>query len=65
MDDLIRCRELVRRYRDLDLGLADAAVVAVAERLQIRRVLTLDEHEFRTMLPKDGRPFILLPSDAA
>ncbi len=39
--DVPRIRELVRRYADLPLGLADAAVVACAER-NGGRVLTLD-----------------------
>lgn len=41
-DDLIRCRELIAQYRDLSLGLADASVVATAERLGIPRSLTVD-----------------------
>ena len=32
--DLRRCAALIARYRDLDLGLSDASVVAVAERAQ-------------------------------
>lgn len=39
--DVPRIRELVRRYADLPLGVADAAVVACAER-NGGRVLTLD-----------------------
>src|SRR5215213_11752543 len=34
-DDVPRCRELIGRYRDLPLGLADASVVATAERLNV------------------------------
>ncbi len=62
--DLLRCRELIARYRNLDLGLADAAVVATAERLDIHRILTLDERHFRAVRPKGGRSFLLLPADA-
>ena len=62
--DLIRCRELVAEYRDLDLGLADASVIAVAERLGIRRILTLDERDFRAVRPRKRRPLTLLPADA-
>lgn len=61
--DLVRCRELIARYRDLDLGLADAAVIAAAERLGIDRILTLDERDFRAVRSKRGRPFVLLPAD--
>ena len=61
-DDLQRCSELLQTYRDLDLGLADASVIAVAERLGISTILTLDERDFRTVTPATG-PFRLLPAD--
>lgn len=44
-EDLPRIRTLVRRYADLPLGFADAAVVACAERSG-GRVLTLDVRDF-------------------
>jgi predicted nucleic acid-binding protein len=43
--DVPRIRELVRRYADLPLGVADAAVIACAER-NGGRVLTLDVRDF-------------------
>lgn len=61
--DVVRSRELVAMYRDLDLGLVDSSVIATAERLGIRRVLTVDERDFRAVRPK-GKPLILLPSDS-
>lgn len=63
-NDLDRCRELIATYRDLDLGLADAAVIATAERLGINRILTVDERDFRAVRPKKGS-FTLLPADAS
>jgi predicted nucleic acid-binding protein len=60
--DLARCRELIAMYRDLDLGLVDAAVIATAERLGIDRILTVDERDFRVVRPRN-RPFVLLPAD--
>jgi hypothetical protein len=47
-EDLARIRELVRRYADLPLGFADAAVIACAER-HSGRVLTLDTRHFGTV----------------
>lgn len=44
-EDFPRIRELVRRYHDLPLGLADASVVACAER-HGGAVLTLDSRHF-------------------
>jgi hypothetical protein len=63
--DVLRSRELVATYRDLDLGLGlvDGAVIATAERLGIPRVLTVDERDFRAVRPK-GKPLTLLPSDS-
>jgi hypothetical protein len=63
LEDLNRCQELIVQYRDLDLGLADASVVATAERLRIARILTLDQRRFRAIRPRSGRPFHLLPFD--
>lgn len=60
--DLSRCRELIATYHDLDLGLADAAVIATAERLGIQNILTVDERDFRAVRPKKGS-FTLLPAD--
>ena len=64
LSDLRRSRELLHQYRSLDLGLADAAVIATAERLGIRRILTVDERHFRAVRSSGGKPFTLLPADA-
>ena len=61
--DVARIRELVEQYRDLDLGLADAAVVATAERLRVRTILTVDERDFRAVRHRDGTAFTLWPAD--
>ncbi len=52
--DIRRCRELIATYRNLDLGLADASVVGVAERLGVRRVLTVDQRHFRAVRRREG-----------
>jgi len=41
-DDLARADEIDRKFASLELGLVDATVAAVAERLNVRRVLTTD-----------------------
>lgn len=51
--DFPRIRELVRRYSDLQLGFADAAVVACAERSG-GRILTLDMRDFG-VVAREGR----------
>ena len=62
-EDLRRSREVLSKYADLNLGLGDAVVVAVAERLKIDTVLTVDERDFRVIRSIHGRPFRLLPAD--
>jgi len=47
--DLARCRELQARYADLSLGVVDASVVALAERLNEPKVATLDQRHFRAV----------------
>lgn len=64
MNDFLRCRELIAQYRNLDLGLADTSVMAIAERLNIYRILTVDERDFRAVRPKKRKSFIVLPADA-
>ena len=49
--DLARCRELQHRYRDLRLGVVDASVVALAERLGEPKIATLDQRHFRAVRP--------------
>jgi predicted nucleic acid-binding protein len=59
--DLDRARDLARRYRALKLGLVDASVIAMAERLQARAIATLDLKHFGAVAIR-GRPR-LLPRD--
>ena len=44
--DAPRIRELMEKYRDLPIDLADAALVRVAERESLVRVVTLDRVHF-------------------
>jgi uncharacterized protein len=57
-------RELCARYRDLELGLADASIVVLAEQWSTRTLATFDERHFRTVTARDGAAFVLLPADA-
>ena len=61
--DIDRCHELITQYDTLDLGLADTAVMATAERLRVQEVFTLDERHFRIVRPKTFSHFILYPAD--
>ncbi len=53
------------QYANLDVGLADLSVVALAYRFRTRRVLTFGERHFRVLRPLDGGSFVLLPRDDA
>ena len=51
---LPRIKKLMRKYRELPMDLADASLVVVAERLGVRRVLTLDRRRFDTYRVRRG-----------
>lgn len=59
--DLARAADLHRRYRSLHLGLVDATVISVAERLGAQAIATVDLRHFGAVSIK-GRPR-LLPRD--
>jgi uncharacterized protein len=59
--DLERMAALVRQYRDLRLGGTDAAVIAVAERLDVAKVATVDRRHFSVVRPRHVSAFTLLP----
>lgn len=59
--DCARMAELVRRYGDLPLGTTDASVIAVAERLGVTEVATLDRRHFTVVRPHHVGAFTLLP----
>lgn len=61
--DVATARDVVARYADLDVGLADASIVVLATRHNGRDVLTLDERHFRAMRTLDRKRFRLLPAD--
>ncbi len=57
--------KIAERYADTGLGLADASLVALAERLGTIDIATLDERHFRAVRPlAGGKAFRLLPADA-
>ena len=59
--DIVRMAELVLKYADLPLGTVDASVVAVAERLEIATIATLDHRHFGVVRPRHVERFELLP----
>ena len=61
--ELRATRDLAYRYRDLRVGLADASLVVLAQRLGTRRILTFDHRCFRMVKPLQGGAFTVLPTD--
>lgn len=59
-----RASDFVAKYRNLNIGLADASIVILAARFNCRDILTLDERHFRTIRFEGRRSFRILPSDA-
>lgn len=60
-DDWPRMAQLVRQYGDFPSGGIDASIVALAERLDIETVITLDDRHFRAVRPRHRKAFHLLP----
>lgn len=59
--DYSRTAELLKQYADAHLDFVDALIVAMAERLDITRILTLDRRDFQMIRPRHCASFELLP----
>jgi predicted nucleic acid-binding protein len=59
--DFIRVGEILRQYADARLDLVDATLVAVAERMNIDTILTLDRRDFYMIRPLHTSYFTVLP----
>ena len=64
-EEIASAERIIGRHADLEIGLADASLVVLANRYGILDVLTLDERHFRALRGPHGRPFRLVPADAA
>ena len=63
--DYRRTAELVIQYADLRLGTTDGTVIALAERLGIHDIATLDRRHFTVVKPRHTRSLNMLPSAIA
>ena len=61
LEDLLRINEVLEQYADSQLDFTDAAIVAMAERLAITRIYTLDRRDFSIIRPNHCDYFELLP----
>jgi uncharacterized protein len=60
-NDLMRASELETIYRDLGIGLVDASVIALCERLGETKVATLDRRHFSAVRPRHCSALELRP----
>ena len=61
--DLARAAAVLDQYQDSHLDFVDATLVAVAERLHIEKILTLDRRHFQLIRPSHCTSFDLLPTN--
>jgi predicted nucleic acid-binding protein len=59
--DLKKVAEILTQYADSELDFVDATIVAIAERMNITKILTLDQHIFSIINPQHCANFEILP----
>lgn len=59
--DVARTADILEKYADSKVDFVDATIMAMAERLTIATVLTIDQRDFRLFRPSHCRSFRLLP----
>ncbi|HKZ12359.1 MAG TPA: PIN domain-containing protein [Solirubrobacterales bacterium] len=59
--DLRRCHDLQSTYEDLAVGVVDASILALVERLGESKLATLDHRHFATMRPEHVGALELIP----
>lgn len=62
IEQMTRVAELQAEYRDLELGMVDAAVMVTCEKLGESKVATLDRRHFGTVRPRHADHFEILPA---
>ena len=58
--ELARMAELMSKYNDRPMDFADASLVALAERLSLRKIFTLDRGDFSTYRVAGKSPFTII-----
>jgi uncharacterized protein len=59
--DVAAARAIIAKYGDLDIGIADASIIVLAERHGTLGVLTLDGRHFEALRGPGGQAFQLKP----
>jgi uncharacterized protein len=61
VEDLRRTQAIMRKYASAKLDFVDCCIIALAERLNVTQVGTLDQRDFRMVRPTHCEYFELLP----
>lgn len=59
--DIERSADILEQYIDSKIDFVDASIMAIAERLNIQTILTIDRRDFQIFRPKHCEYFILKP----
>jgi len=60
-EDYTRSAEILRKYNDANIDFVDVCIVAMAERLNITKILAVDRRHFSLFKPKHCKSFEILP----
>ena len=61
-DEVAWAADVVDKYRDQKVGVADASLVVLADRYGTKMILSLDRRHFGVLRPLSGGRFRILPS---
>lgn len=59
--DLERVTQILNQYYDSELDFVDATIIAIAERMNVTKILTLDRRDFSMVRPQHCTYFEILP----
>ena len=59
--DYRRAAEILRKYDDANVDFVDAIIVAIAERLNVTKILTVDRRHFGIFKLRHCQAFAILP----
>ncbi|BBX98276.1 type II toxin-antitoxin system VapC family toxin [Mycobacterium lacus] len=59
--ELEQAADIVKKYRDQRIGIADASNVVLADRYRTRTIVTLDRRHFTVLRPVGGGRFAVIP----
>lgn len=60
-EDYQRAAEILRKYNDANIDFVDSCIVAIAERLNVTKILTVDRRHFGIFKPSHCEAFEIFP----